>query len=190
MTDEVREKCLEPYFTTKGTQGTGLGLSMVHGIVERNRGRLEIDTQSGRGTTIRLIFPRAEIAPAAAARPSVAGDACHRRVICVDDDTRILKALEGMLRQLGHDVTTTDSGADVIRRIEAESYDVLITDLGMPGMDGREVARRAKGLSPEMRVLLLTGWADRLQVEGDMPAGVDRLLGKPITKAQLQQALA
>ncbi len=64
MSDEVREKCLEPYFTTKGVQGTGLGLSMVHGIVERNRGRLEIDTELGRGTTIRLIFPRAEINPA------------------------------------------------------------------------------------------------------------------------------
>jgi CheY-like chemotaxis protein len=111
-------------------------------------------------------------------------------VICVDDDLRILKFLEGMLRQLRHDVTTTSSGANVIRRIEAERFDVLITDLGMSGMDGREVARQAKRLSPETRVLLLTGWADRLQVEGGIPAGVDRLLGKPITKAQLQQALA
>ncbi len=90
-------------------------------------------------------------------------------MICVDDDMRILKVLEGMLRQLGHEVTTTDSGAEVIRRIEAERFDVLITDLGMPGVDGREVARNAKRLSPATRVLLLTGWADRLQVEGEIP---------------------
>jgi CheY-like chemotaxis protein len=126
--------------------------------------------------------------------PQIASSAAipdrRRRVICVDDDLRILKALEGMLRQMGHDVTTTDSGADLLRRIEAEQFDVLITDLGMPGMDGREVARTAKRLSPDTRVLLLTGWADRLRVEGELPAGVDKLLGKPITKAQLQQALA
>jgi signal transduction histidine kinase len=189
MTDEVRERCLEPYFTTKGVQGTGLGLSMVHGIVERNRGRLEIDTALGRGTTIRLILPRAATSVAAAPVPSLT-PSDRRRVICVDDDTRILKALEGMLRQLGHEVTTTDSGTDVIRRIEAERFDVLITDLGMPGVDGREVARSAKRLSPSTRVLLLTGWADRLQVEGEIPAGVDKLLGKPITKEQLRQALA
>ncbi len=190
MSDEVRERCLEPYFTTKGIQGTGLGLSMVHGLVERNRGRLEIDTALGRGTTIRLILPRAATSAAAAAPAPSLAPSDRRRVICVDDDMRILKALEGMLRQLGHEVTTTDSGADVIRRIEAERFDVLITDLGMSGVDGREVARSAKRLSPSTRVLLLTGWADRLKVEGDIPAGVDKLLGKPITKEQLRQALA
>jgi CheY-like chemotaxis protein len=68
-------------------------------------------------------------------------------------------------------------------------FDVLITDLGMPGVDGREVARTVKQISPETRVLLLTGWADRLMVEGDFPTGVDQLLGKPITKAQLRQAI-
>jgi CheY-like chemotaxis protein len=163
---------------------------MVHGCGEPNLGNLDVDTELGRGTTIRLIFPRAEINPAEPAQAPALMPSHRRRVICVDDDMRILKALEGMLRQLGHEVTTTDSGAEVIRRIEAERFDVLITDLGMPGVDGREVARNAKRLSPATRVLLLTGWADRLQVEGEIPAGVDKLLGKPITKDQLRQALA
>jgi CheY-like chemotaxis protein len=101
-----------------------------------------------------------------------------------------LKSLEGMLGQLGHEVTAVNSGAEAIIRIGADSYDVLITDLGMPGVDGREVARSAKRLSPDTKVVLFTGWADRLRVEGELPEGVDELLGKPVTKARLQQTLS
>jgi signal transduction histidine kinase/ActR/RegA family two-component response regulator len=189
MSDEVRAKCLEPYFTTKGMHGTGLGLSMVLAIAERHRGQLAIDSCVGRGTTIRLTLPRAAVA---STEPSVLADTRHdgpKRVLCADDDSRVLKSLEGMLRQLGHNVTTTESGADAIQRVADEFFDVLITDLGMPLVDGREVARCVKKLSPHTRVLLLTGWADRLKIEGEMPEGVDQLLGKPITKAQLQQAI-
>ncbi len=161
----------------------------VHGVAERHRGRMEVDSQLGRGTTMRLCLPRTEIAAAPVA-PVLVAPKSSRRIICIDDDLRVLEALQGMLRQLGHDVTTTNSGAEVIDRIGVEPIDVLITDLGMPGMDGREMAKAAKHLSPNTRVLLLTGWADRLCVTGDMPDGVDQVLGKPITKAQLQQALA
>jgi CheY-like chemotaxis protein len=113
----------------------------------------------------------------------------RKRVLCVDDDARILRSLEGMLRQLGHDVTTTSSGADAVKRIADQTYDVVITDLGMPGIDGREVARSTRRLSPQTRVVLFTGWADRLAIEGDLPEGVDQVLGKPITKDQLQKAV-
>ena len=189
MSDEVRERCLDPYFTTKGAQGTGLGLSMVLGVVERHHGRLSIDSKPGHGSTIRLTLPRAERVAAAAPQPIAANRDRRLRILCVDDDSRVLKSLEGMLGQLGHDVTTTNSGADAIARCGAGQFDVLVTDLGMPGVDGREVARTVKSISPQTRVLLLTGWADRLMVEGDFPVGVDQLLGKPITKVQLRQAL-
>jgi signal transduction histidine kinase/ActR/RegA family two-component response regulator len=189
MSDEVRERCLDPYFTTKGSQGTGLGLSMVLGVVDRHHGRLTIDSRPGRGSTIRLALPRAEQVATAAQQPIAAAHDPRRRILCVDDDNRVLKSLEGMLGQMGHDVTTTDSGADAIARIAAGRFDVLITDLGMPGVDGREVARTVKSIAPQTRVLLLSGWADRLVVEGDFPVGVDQILGKPITKAQLRRAL-
>jgi CheY-like chemotaxis protein len=107
----------------------------------------------------------------------------------VDDDVRILKSLEGMLRQLGHDVVTTTSGADALAWLKTQDYDVLITDLGMPNVDGREVARTAKRLAPHTGVLLFTGWADRLAIEGDLPEGVDQVLGKPVGKQKLQQAI-
>lgn len=190
MPDEVREQCLDPFYTTKGTQGTGLGLSMVHGIIERHHGRLEIDSQLGRGTTIRFILPSAQAAPSEQEAPQDADENSPRRILCVDDDQRVLLSLAGMLRQMGHEVATIGSGAEAIEHLQSASYDVLITDLGMPGVDGHEVARNAKRIAPHMRVLLLTGWADRLRVEGDIPEGVDQLLGKPITKAQLQEAVA
>lgn len=189
MSDEVRERCLEPYFTTKGAQGTGLGLAMVLGVVERHRGRMTIDSRPGHGTTIGLVMPRADRSSSTAQQPATAGPSDRCRILCVDDDARVLKSLEGMLRQLGHEVATTNSGAEAIARIGSGGYDVLITDLGMPGLDGREVARTVKRNSPTTRVLLLTGWADRLMVEGDFPEGVDQLLAKPVTKAHLRQAI-
>ena len=142
---------------------------MVLGVAERHHGRLTIDSKLGRGTTIRLTLPRVERASTKSPKPIAAGQDRRRRILCVDDDSRVLRSLEGMLGQLGHDVTTTNSGADAIARIDAGQFDVLITDLGMPGVDGREVARTVKQISPETRVLLLTGWADRLMVEGDFP---------------------
>jgi signal transduction histidine kinase/CheY-like chemotaxis protein len=190
MTDEVREQCLEPFFSTKGAQGTGLGLSMVHGVVERCRGRLEIDTRLGKGTTVRLFLPRAEPFNAPESKHDLPDAQAPRRILCVDDDPRILKSLAGMLGQLGHNVTAVSTGAEAIIQMSAEPYDVVITDLGMPGVDGREVARSARRLSPHTRVVLFTGWADRLKAEGDLPEGVDELLGKPVTKARLQQAIA
>lgn len=189
MSDEVREHCLDPFYTTKGMQGTGLGLSMVHGIVERHRGRLEIDSEQGRGTTMRVTLARAEASSLAAPAAPRRRQDDRKRILCVDDDIRILKSLEGMLGKLGHDVTTVSSGAEAINRIAAGQYDVVITDLGMPNVDGREVARSTKRLSPHTRVVLFTGWADRLAIEGDLPEGVDRVLGKPITKDQLQKAI-
>ena len=191
MSDEVREHCLDPYFTTKGVQGTGLGLSMgvPWALSTAISGQLTIDSQSGHGSTIRIALPRVERTADAAPQPIAAAHDPRRRILCVDDDSRVLKSLSGMLGQLGHEVTTTNSGADAIARASTARFDVLITDLGMPGVDGREVARTVKSISPQTRVLLLTGWADRLMVEGDFPVGVDQLLGKPITKDQLRQAI-
>jgi CheY-like chemotaxis protein len=163
---------------------------MVLAIAERHRGQLNIDTCSGKGTTIRLTLPAADVAPQEPAPVADSTPDGPKKILCVDDDERVLRSLNGMLRQLNHQVSTTNSGAEAIQKLTNRHFDVLITDLGMPGIDGREVARRAKQVSRLTRVLLLTGWADRLSIDGEMPEGVDQVLGKPITKAQLQQAVA
>jgi anti-sigma regulatory factor (Ser/Thr protein kinase) len=125
MPDDVREKCLEPYFTTKGVQGSGLGLSMVMAIADRHRGRLSIASQVGKGTTICLHRPAAKVAAATTAVAALPDERATCRVLCVDDDPRVLRAVEGMLRQLGHQVTACESGADALERIGRGSFDVL-----------------------------------------------------------------
>jgi CheY-like chemotaxis protein len=190
MSQEVRDHCLDPFYTTKGVQGTGLGLSMVHGTVERHRGQMAIETQLGAGTTVRLCFPPAERRSATDAHAHDWVDERPKRVLCVDDDPRVLRFLESMLRNLGHTVKACSSGAAGRAALVEERFDVVLTDLGMPEVDGRQVAAAAKETSPGTYVILLTGWADRLAAEGDTPEGVDQVLGKPVTKLTLQAALS
>jgi signal transduction histidine kinase/ActR/RegA family two-component response regulator len=195
MTEAIRSRCLEPFFTTKGERGTGLGLAMVYGMVRRHSADLEIDSELGAGTTVRLIFsaatPLAEIPPAAIPvhppRPL--------RILLVDDDPLLLKSLKDVLESEGHVVTPTDGGQRGIDEFFAaekrgEPFAVVITDLGMPNIDGRTVAAAIKSAAPATPVILLTGWGHRLQSEGELPEHVDRVLSKPPRIAALRMALA
>lgn len=188
MTEEVRQHCLEPFYSTKGQRGTGMGLSMVYGIIGRHEGEMDIRSAPGKGTTFILRLPitretRAEPVPQlSVVKP--------QRVLCVDDDPRLRQLLTATLTQLGHQVEVADGGQAGIEAFDAGRFDVVITDLGMPEVDGRVVAKAIKDQSPATPVILLTGWGTRLQTEEDMPEGVDLVLGKPVTPDQLQAALA
>lgn len=196
MDEETKRRCLEPFFTTKGERGTGLGLAMVYGTVRRHRAQIEIDSAVGRGTTVRLVFP----APASdlekeSAAPMEAAAQNPLRLLVVDDDAALLESLTQTLRDEGHDVTAASGGRQAIdlflekQKIGAP-FAVVITDLGMPKVDGREVARAVKNASPATPVFLLTGWGARLETEGDVPPGVDRVLTKPPKLRDLRAALA
>jgi signal transduction histidine kinase/ActR/RegA family two-component response regulator len=195
MTEEVRSRCLEPFYTTKGERGTGLGLAMVYGMVQRHSAGLEIDSALGAGTTVRLIFsaatPLAEVAQAAiAVHPPQ-----PLRILLVDDDPLLLKSLKDVLESEGHSVTPADGGQRGIDEFLAaekrrEPFAVVITDLGMPKIDGRTVAAAIKSAAPATPVILLTGWGHRLQSEGELPEHVNRVLSKPPRIAALRMALA
>jgi signal transduction histidine kinase/ActR/RegA family two-component response regulator len=196
MDEETRRRCLEPFFTTKGERGTGLGLAMVYGMVQRHGGDLEIESQPGKGTTVRLIFPELT----AAATPSVrtaapARPAQRLRILLVDDDPILLKSLRDTLESDGHLVTTADGGqagidAFAAAQARGEPFAAVITDLGMPYVDGRTVAVAIKSVAPATPVILLTGWGERLEPEQDVPAHVDRVLKKPPRLHQLRSTLA
>jgi signal transduction histidine kinase/ActR/RegA family two-component response regulator len=196
MDDDTRRRCLEPFFTTKGERGTGLGLAMVYGAVQRLDGDLEIDSELGKGTTFRLIFPVAEqvtiMAPAVVAPQSVP----PLRILIIDDDPVILDSMRLVLELDGHMVTAANDGRAGVETFKAahdsgESFSVVITDLGMPYMDGHEVARAIKTMSGSTPVILLTGWGRRISGgESDMPANVDRTLDKPPKLPELREALA
>ncbi|HEV8330265.1 MAG TPA: response regulator [Steroidobacteraceae bacterium] len=195
MDETTRRRCLEPFFTTKGERGTGLGLPMVYGMVRRHSAELEIDSTLHQGTTMRIVFPAAQVAAAAPA--PVALDSAPRplSILIVDDDPLVLESLRATLQSDGHKVTAADGGqAGIETFAEAHqrnaAFDVVITDLGMPHVDGRRVAAAVKAASPATPIVLLTGWGQRLVEDGDIPAHVDQVLNKPPKLRDLRAALA
>ena len=195
MDEDTRRRCLEPFFTTKGERGTGLGLAMVYGMVQRHSADIDIESASAAGTTVRLSF-----AAAASAAPSAvlgcdrgahgpAHPARRRRPV-------LLRSLRDTLEADGHTIVTANGGREGIETIPRGArsqqwfFAVVLTDLGMPYVDGRQVASAVKAESPATPVILLTGWGQRLLAEGDMPAHVDMVLGKPPKLRELREALA
>jgi signal transduction histidine kinase len=196
MDDDTRRRCLEPFYTTKGERGTGLGLAMVYGAVQRLDGDLEIDSELGKGTTFRLIFPVVEQTAAAAVPVTAPLSVPPLRILIIDDDPVILDSMRLVLELDGHTVTAANDGRAGVETFKTayesgERFAVVITDLGMPYMDGHEVARAIKTMSVNTPVILLTGWGRRMSgSESDMPANVDRTLDKPPKLPELREALA
>jgi signal transduction histidine kinase/ActR/RegA family two-component response regulator len=196
MDEETQRRCCEPFFTTKGDRGTGLGLAMVYGIVERNNAALEIDSAIGRGTTMRLLFQVTTTDAETIDQPRPGSRPSQRlRLLIIDDDPVLLKSLSDILKGDGHAVETANGGQaginqfhDALRR--GQPFDAVITDLGMPYVDGRRVAGAIKTGMAETPVILLTGWGNRLASEEAIPPHVDRVLTKPPKLRELREALA
>lgn len=194
MDENTRRRCLEPFFTTKGERGTGLGLAMVYGMMERHGASIDIVTAPGQGTAVRLDFPAC-----AAGEGEPAADAAHAvpprlRILVVDDDPMVLKSLRDILEIDGHDVVSADGGQAGIDCFQAayerhEQFAVVITDLGMPHVDGRKVASAVRQCSPATPIIMLTGWGQRLAADSDYPEHVDCVLGKPPRLKELRRAL-
>jgi signal transduction histidine kinase len=196
MDEETRRRCLEPFFTTKGDRGTGLGLAMVYGMAKRHSAGLDIDSAIGRGTTIRLTF-RAGAANISATGRNPAPLAAGRslRVLLIDDDPALLESLRSSLEDEGHKVKTANggqAGIDAFREAQkaGKLFDIVITDLGMPYVDGRQVVASLRAMSPGTPIILLTGWGQHVSNENEKPPQVDRLLGKPPRIRELRSALA
>jgi signal transduction histidine kinase len=195
MDEETRHRCLEPFFTTKGERGTGLGLAMVYGMMRRHSAELEIESELGRGTTMRLSFAiPASISTDAATSPAPAAVMSEKlRILVVDDDPVLLTSLRDILESDGHTVVAANSGRVGMETFNAaqshEPFALVITDLGMPDIDGRKVAAAVKNTSPETPVILFTGWGQRMMADGDIPPHVDRILSKPPRLRELREAL-
>jgi signal transduction histidine kinase/ActR/RegA family two-component response regulator len=194
MDAETRERCFEPFFTTKGVRGTGMGLATVYGTMQRHGGDARVHSALGEGTTMQLIFPVQELGEdSVTERP--AAHARALRILCVDDEPLLRQALRETLEGEGHTVELADggeTGLDVFRAAyrRGQPFDVVVTDLGMAYVDGRQVARTVKAEAPGTPVILLTGWGYRMNVEHDVPAGVDLVLSKPPRMKALNRALA
>lgn len=184
MDTETQRRCLEPFFTTKGQRGSGLGLAMVYGSMQRHGAEITIESAPGEGTTVRLSFPaHSELAPVEVAPIDPPTRPRALKILLVDDDPLLLRSLSETLAGEGHAVSTAAGGNEGIAAFKAamsaQVFDVVITDLGMPEVDGRSVAAAVKAASPGTPVVMLTGWGRRMQEEGECPPHVDHLLSKP-----------
>jgi len=199
MDEDTRRRCLEPFFTTKGERGTGLGLAMVYGTLQRHSADLEIISAPGEGTTVRISFAlpstRASVSVSGSEAQAPSAPSPLQRILLVDDDPLVLRAVREALESDGHEVTAADGGqagidAFLAAQAQGSTFAVVITDLGMPYIDGRQVAKAIKSAAPATLVIMLTGWGQRMLAEGDMPPHVDRVLSKPPKLRALREALA
>jgi signal transduction histidine kinase/CheY-like chemotaxis protein len=190
MSPEVQRRALEPFFTTKGFQSTGLGLSVNYGIVRRHGGDLGLTSAPGEGTRVTFRLPVA--APSAPEPPVVPMPmTASLRILVIDDEPEVRHVVAEMLANQGHEVVVADDGQAALARLESEgAFDLVLTDLGMPGMTGWDVARAVKSRRPDMPVGLLTGWGEQPAAKPEDRWTADFVLAKPITVDGLRAALS
>jgi signal transduction histidine kinase/CheY-like chemotaxis protein len=190
MTDEVKRHLFDPFFTTKGPRGTGLGLSMTYGIVSRHGGQIRVDSAPGAGTTFTLTFPVAMEVPAAdAPATSPAPATPSLRCLVVDDENDIAEAIQDILNAYGHDVVTSDAEA-ALNHVQSGDFDVVITDLAMPGVTGWQVSEAAKRQDPDVPVILMSGFGIEIDADERRRKRIDAVLPKPIAIDDLLAAVA
>jgi PAS domain S-box-containing protein len=192
--EEIRERIFEPFFTTKPAgKGTGLGLSVVHGIVDQHRGSVSLDSPPGEGTTVRVTLPAAHSAQRLAEQtPSAQGPLPRsrgERVLVVEDEPGARTGLAEILASLGYAVTAAASAEEALAVPEEPAFDLLLTDLLLPGMAGSELARALRGRWPALRILLMSGYPADDAVDRTVGEESPRLLQKPFDMGTLAREL-
>lgn len=189
---DTLEKIFNPYFTTKDRgDGTGLGLSVVHGIVTRLNGTITTDTCPGKGTTFALYLPTHKEKEKKITKknsPLIKGEAS---VLFVDDEPMLVELGKRMLEKLGYNVMATDSPLEALEYIQKEPdrFDIVITDLTMPDMHGTQLAAKIKLINHLIPIVLATGFTNLIQTQKANPSGIDAILPKPITMDSLSQTI-
>ncbi len=166
-----------------------MGLAVVYGIVQRHQGTIEISSEKHVGTTFTIHFPATTIEAAAPAPKSEQID-CTLRVLVVDDQEIICELIAEYLHADGHSTACVHRGDDALEQFRKGSFDLVVTDQSMPGMNGAQLASAIKRLTPDTPIILLTGFGDEMMAMGGNPTEVDVVLGKPTSHADLRQAVS
>lgn len=189
MTEETKRRLFDPFYTTKGLQGTGLGLSVSHNIVARHRGRIDVESELGKGATFTLTFPLAP-PPSAQEIPldALVADSRRLRVLIVDDERPVAETIRDVIALLGHRPVIETDPFQALQRLRLETFDALFTDLGMPDMNGWQLIAEARRIAPTLPITLVTGWANTIR-PADLQAQQVRLLAKPLDISVVERTL-
>jgi PAS domain S-box-containing protein len=190
MPEHVRRRVFEPFFSTKGDGGSGLGLSMTYSIVRRHGGDIRVESEPGRGTSFILTLPPAEDTVVPTAPVVAKSERRIARVLLVDDEPQVLSALTEMLEASGHEVSAAASGAAALRIYARGRYDVVLSNVGMAGMNGWEFAERLRRVDGSVPLLFITGWGLREEERARLSAlRIQRCLFKPVRPDELDAAV-
>jgi CheY-like chemotaxis protein len=181
VTEAVRQRLIDPSSAVDHPDGRASGYAVIHEVLARHGGRIEIESRKGIGTTVRAIFPSAKAA---------AGAERRRRVLVVDDDPMVREVISTYLNEDGYTVELAVNGREALEKFCAGSFDIVLTDRSMPEMGGDEFAREVKKKNAAVPVILLTGFGDVMAAAGEKPEGVDFVMNKPFTMAGLHNTLA
>gem|GEM_PF-1387364 len=186
----VRRQCMNPFFTTKGEAGSGLGLATVQGIMARHQGQIEIVSEPGQGTTFVLRIPAAgNREEGADMKETVEGERSSLKVLVVDDDEQQRLLLSEYLKADNHRPDTAANGIEGMQKFADGWYDLVITDRAMPEMNGDALARNIKATAPGKPVIMVTGFGDMMDAAGEAPPAVDMVLSKPVSLDRLRHAM-
>lgn len=191
MDASVQAHIFEPFFTTKALgKGTGLGLAIVYGIVNANKGLLELESTPGKGTTFTIYFPAADQELTMVRQPThteLRGGREH--ILLVDDEASIRKLVVDSLGQLGYEVRTANNGIEALQRLRETNYALLIIDLVMPEMNGRELFYSLKAMGLNVRTLIVSGYRVGDSVDELLAKGADGFIAKPFRPDDLARAV-
>jgi PAS domain S-box-containing protein len=189
MPDDVRQKIFEPFFSTKGAHGTGLGLSVSYSIIERHEGSISVLSQPGLGTTFTIDLPAASLESSQDNISLPADEIASLRILVVDDEAPVRETLAEMLIAVDHQVEMAGSGQEAVEKMRRGSFDFVFTDLAMPEMDGWETARSIREHWPNVRIILVTGYGPTTVPPEGEEGLVDAIIGKPFDFAQVGSTL-
>ena len=190
MTADTRERLFEPFFSTKGEGGSGLGMAIVFGIVERHGGTIAVESTVGQGTTFRLAFPAAASARADQQLSVDAGVVRQLRILVVDDEPSLVTMLSRLLMSEGHEVSVATSGEEALAILAGARIDVVISDLGMgAGMNGWDLAASLRTLPDRPHFILTTGWGAEIDPEEAADRGAVAVVSKPYRLPDLRKIL-
>jgi PAS domain S-box-containing protein len=179
MPPEVMARIFEPFYTTKGERGTGLGLSASHGIIENHGGDINVISQPGKGTRFEIILPQHEASAPVVKAPVAQAANKAARVLVVEDEEKVRTLLNDAFRAEGHDVTEATTGAEALKQLDKNDFDLMVCDLGLPELSGLHVARWVKEFRPALPVIIATGFAEMIAEEDYTRARIDDVIRKP-----------